>query len=158
MKELDKALASAVTGKLRDEALAEFNKQINAWGLVMPPVEALVSDFGLGEFRATGLIECWVANELEAGYCGKFLFVFDGQSCPIHHHLMKIETFFIVRGTVEMVCDGRQRRMQAGDVLRVDVGHKHTFTGVGPALLLEVSKPCLVTDSIFEDPRIQIGG
>ena len=157
MKELDKALASGVTGKLRDEALAEFNKQIDAWGLVMPPAEALVSDFGLGEFRATGLIECWVANELEAGYCGKFLFVFDGQTCPMHHHRTKVETFFIVKGRVRMTLTDGERVLEPGEVLPVPVRSDHAFTGEGPALLLEVSMPCKVTDNIFDDPRITKG-
>ena len=34
----------------------------------------------------------------------------------------------------------------------------HSFTGAGPALLLEVSKPCIIDDNYFEDTRILIGG
>ncbi len=60
----------------------------------MPPHEPLVSDFGLGDFYETGLIEYWVANEIQAGYCGKLLFVFGGQTCPMHWHKRKHETFF----------------------------------------------------------------
>jgi len=116
-----------------------------------------VLDFGLGEFEKTGLIEYWIANEVEAGYCGKYLFVFDGQTCPLHHHHDKLETFFIVRGSVLMDYSGSQRVMKAGDVLRMDTGQVHAFTGKGPALLLEVSKPCLVDDNYFADRRIPIG-
>jgi len=158
MKELDKAQEMGVKGPLRDEALDAFRRQIDAWGLVMPPARTLVSDFGLGDFYRAGLIECWIANEIEAGYCGKFLFLFDGQTCPRHSHRQKMETFFVVKGQVEMTCVGRTSRMSAGDVLRVDPGQRHRFTGLGPALLLEVSKPCRFEDNDFEDPRIPIGG
>ncbi len=33
-----------------------------------------------------------------------------------------------------------------GDVLPVAQGSPHGFTGIGPALLLEVSKPCRIAD------------
>ena len=36
-------------------------------------------------------------------------------------------------------------------------GKRHSFTGKGPALLLEVSTPCLVKDNVFENPNIPIG-
>ena len=71
----------------------------------MPPSQRLVLDFGLGDFKGTGLIECWLANEVAAGYCGKYLFVFDRQTCPAHLHRKKHETFFIAKGRVRMVID-----------------------------------------------------
>ena len=40
------------------------------------------------------LIENWVVNEEDEGYCGKFLFVFDGQMCPCHYHPFKHDTCF----------------------------------------------------------------
>jgi N-acetylneuraminate synthase len=123
----------------------------------MPAVEPLVLDFGLGDFDKVGLIEYWIANEEAAGYCGKFLFVLDGQTCPKHHHKAKLETFFIVKGQVEMEYDGRVRTMNPGDTLRVECGKPHRFTGRGPALLIEVSKPCIIDDNHFADPRIPIG-
>jgi mannose-6-phosphate isomerase-like protein (cupin superfamily) len=126
--------------------------------MTMPPAEMLVEDFGLGDFRRVGLIECWVANEMEAGYCGKFLFVFDGQECPLHHHRTKHETFYIVHGTVSMSFDGKTRVMRPGEVLPVPPGKQHSFRGVGPALLLEVSKTCEVDDNYFANPRIPYGG
>ena len=123
----------------------------------MPPHEPLVSDFGLADFFKTGLIECWIANEIEAGYCAKLLFVFDGQTCPMHWHKSKHETFFIVRGRVTMHFNGSARKMKPGDCLPVPPGKPHSFSGDGPALLLEVSKPCFVKDNVFENPSIPIG-
>ena len=158
MDELDKGLSISLNTEQAAPHLAACQQQMAAWEMVMPPVEPLVLDFGLGEFVKTGLIEYWIANEVDAGYCGKYLFVFDGQTCPLHHHHNKLETFFIVRGSVSMDYSGSKLVMKAGDVLRMDTGQAHAFTGMGPALLLEVSKPCLVDDNYFADRRIPIGG
>ncbi len=158
MDELDKGLNLCIGGALRQAALAACARQIKAWRLAMPTVEPLVLDFGLGEFYKTGLIEYWIANEIAAGYCGKFLFLFDGQTCPGHHHRTKLETFFIVKGRVRMAYDGRGRELREGDTLLVECGKPHEFSALGPALILEISKPCVVDDNYFADPRIPIGG
>lgn len=157
MDELDKGLKIAMTGAAREAALAAFRRQIDAWSVAMPPVEPLVLDFGLGDFADIGLIEYWIANEAAAGYCGKYLFVFDGQRCPRHGHRIKHETFFVVKGRVRMECGQRVVEMGAGDVLPVAPGALHSFTGLGPALLLELSTPCEIDDNVFENPRIPIG-
>lgn len=158
MKELDKGLSISVTGPLKTEALRRFSRQINDWDQALPDVEPLVLDFGLNDFYSTGLIEYWIANETEAGYCGKYLFVFDGQSCPIHRHREKVETFFIVKGRTRMTLDGASMEMNPGQSLRVETGQKHGFTGIGPCLLLELSCPCFIDDNYFENRCIPIGG
>ena len=158
MDELDAGLALSLQGALAEEALARFRRQVETWGLSMPPAKPLVLDFGLGDFRRTGLIECWIVNEVEAGYCGKFLHVEDGQTCPPHAHHLKVETFHVVKGRVRMRIDGHARTLEPGNTLTVPTGIVHSFTGIGPALLLEVSKPCRIEDNYFEDPRIPIGG
>ena len=158
MDELQKIMDIAVHGEERLRAIAEFKDHLARWGMTMPPAEILVQDFGLGDFKRQGLIECWVANEMDAGYCGKFLFLFEGQTCPLHHHRTKHETFYIVHGTVSMHFDGAVRVMKPGEVLPVPPGKPHSFSGVTPALLLEVSKTCIVDDNYFADSRIPIGG
>jgi len=158
MDELHKGLTFSLIQSESTVILAVCKEQIEAWGLVMPAVEPLVLDFGLGDFYRTGLIEYWIANENEAGYCGKFLFLFDSQTCPLHHHAEKLETFFIVKGCFQVTYAGRSFDMHPGDVLRVETGKPHAFTGKGPALLLEVSKPSIIDDNYFQDTRIPIGG
>jgi mannose-6-phosphate isomerase-like protein (cupin superfamily) len=143
-----------VWGEEREEALADFQAQIDAWALKMPDVEPLVTQFGLHDFRNTGLIEYWIVNDAEAGYCGKFLFVFDGQTCPAHRHERKHETFFVVRGKVVMVLNDEERAMVEGDTLVMPPGTRHSFTGDGDALLLEVSMPSTLDDNFFDDRRI----
>ncbi len=145
-------------GLERDEAIAAVRRQIDAWGLTMPPGAPLVMHFGLGRFAEIGETEFWIANEREAGYCGKFIFVFDGQTCPYHHHRMKHETFYIVNGRVSMKVGDDEREMSAGDVLAMPPGVGHSFTGIGPALLLEVSQPSVLQDNFFADRRIGDSG
>ena len=154
MDQLNEGLALSITGPVRDHALPRFTEQMQAWGVTLPEIEPLVLDFGLNDFAATGLIEYWIANEVEAGYCGKYLFVFDGQSCPIHRHQGKHETFFVVRGHVSMTFRNERRDLAEGDVLPVPPGTRHGFTGNGHALLLELSTPCLVADNTFEEPGV----
>ena len=154
MKELDKALDIALGGPEAEKALEAFRQRLTAWGLVMPPVEPLVLDFGLGDFTRFGHIECWIANEMEAGYCGKYIFVADGQTCPMHRHKQKHETFYIVKGQVRMVVDEKEQTMSEGDLLTMPPGKVHSFTGMGNALLLELSTPCLLSDNEFQDQKI----
>ena len=145
-------------GDERAVALKALEEQFAAWGLTMPPVTPLVNDFGLGRFYEIGLTEYWVANEIELGYCGKFLFVFDGQTCPFHKHEYKHETFFVTKGAVRMVLDDGERILKQGDLLVMPPGVGHSFTGVGPALLLEVSLPSVLRDNYFADKTIGDNG
>jgi len=117
-------------------------------------VEPLPLHFGLHDFYTIGETEFWIANEEAAGYCGKFLFVFDGQTCPYHRHQVKHETFFVVKGRVRMRIDDDVRELSEGDVLPMAPGTGHSFTGIGDALLLEASMPCMLQDNFFEDKRI----
>ena len=158
MDELEKAQAISLSGPQRSDALRRFREQIALWDVAMPKTEPVVFDFGLRQFESVGLIECWIANEIDAGYCGKYLFVADGQTCPTHHHQGKHETFFVVAGRVRVSYDGKDMELDKGDVLAVSPMTKHNFTGLGPALLLELSQPCIIDDNYFEDTSIPIGG
>lgn len=145
-------------GPDREKALTAIREQIAAWGLTMPPVNPLPLHFGLHNFKEIGETEWWVANDSEHGYCGKFLFVFDGQTCPYHYHRTKHETFFIVKGTLRMKVGEEERIMREGDLLAMRPGLGHSFTGVGPCLILEVSMPSILQDSFFADKRIGDNG
>ena len=145
-------------GEERERALARVRDQIAAWGLTMPDVTPLPLHFGLNRFAEIGETEFWIANEADKGYCGKFLFVFDGQTCPYHHHKMKHETFFVVKGTIRMNVGQEERVMREGDLLAMPPGTGHSFTGVGNALILEVSMPSVLKDNFFADKSIGESG
>ena len=47
-----------------------------------------------------------------------------------------------------------ERIMREGDLLGMPAGMKHSFTGMGPVLILEVSMPSILQDNFFTDTRI----
>lgn len=146
-------------GTVRVRALAQANRELKRWGLTMPVAKPIANHFGLQDFMRIGLIEYWIVNDRRNRYCGKFLFLFQNQRCPRHYHPVKDETFFIVRGKVEMEAGRRIFTMPAGDTYKMAPGVKHTFRAVGgPALILEVSLPSLKNDNIFDDRRIGKNG
>jgi len=145
-------------GTERERVLAAIADQMAEWGITMPDVRPLPLHFGLGRFAEIGETEFWIANEAESGYCGKFLFVFDGQTCPCHYHKVKHETFFVLKGSLRMRIGDVERLMHEGDVLPMPPGTRHAFTGIGPALVLEVSMPSLLQDNFFDDPAIGENG
>jgi N-acetylneuraminate synthase len=145
-------------GSERQTVLKEIQSQIAEWRLTMPSVTPLPLHFGLNHFREIGETEFWITNETSFGYCGKFLFVFDGQTCPYHHHRKKHETFFVVKGTLRVKIGTEDLLLPEGGSLAIPPGTGHSFTGVGPALLLEVSMPSMIGDNFFEDPLIGNGG
>jgi len=141
-------------GPGRATALEHMRQRLREWQIAAPPAEPLVLDFGLGDFQHTGLIELWICNEVQAGYCGKYMFLHADQQCPSHHHRVKHETFFIVRGHVRIVMDDREQVCGPGHTVAVPAGRVHSFAAEGDdALLLELSMPCDVADNRFEDPR-----
>lgn len=146
-------------GTEREQSLAEIAGHLRAWGVTMPPVEPLLLHFGLNRFREIGETEYWIANEAELGYCGKFLVVFEGQTCPYHYHRIKHETFYVLKGRIRMRVNDEEREMKEGDVLAMLPGASHSFTGLGgPALILEVSMPSILQDNFFADKAIGENG
>jgi len=158
MEELKKAQDLSVKDDVRKKSLREFYSYVNDWQIALPNVEPLVLDFGLGDFYTNGLIECWIVNEVEAGYCAKYLFVFDGQTCPKHTHQVKAESFFMIKGELLVRYGDKEIRLKPGDVFLVEPSRYHSMTGIGPALFLEVSKPCYIDDNYFANTNIPIGG
>ncbi|MCC6579860.1 MAG: D-lyxose/D-mannose family sugar isomerase [Phycisphaeraceae bacterium] len=140
----------------RQQALRSLREHAAAWGVALPEnVTPLVLDFGLGEFANTGLVECWICNEMQAGYCGKYMFVEQNQQCPMHRHQFKHETFLIVKGRAELTLSGKTSVLEPGQILSIPTGQWHRFAGSGgAALLLELSMPCDPRDNEFENPRI----
>jgi quercetin dioxygenase-like cupin family protein len=159
MERVDWTLDFEIKGEEREAALAKADQVLQGWGLTMPPGEPLTIHFGLHDFYSIGEVEYWIVNDTTNQYCGKFLFLFGGQRCPLHYHKIKDETFFIVRGTVAMEVDGEAMTLREGAVFKMAPGMKHTFAAQdGPALVLEVSLPSIPQDNFFDDTRIGNAG
>ena len=144
----------SLQGEEKGKALKKCHEVLASWGLKMPDVTPDPWHFGLNDFYKIGLTVFEVNNNVKEGYCGLFMFMFAGQTCPMHHHRVKHETFFIVKGRVEMELDGKKFIMEQGDTLVVNQNAKHIFTALDDSLILECSKPDIVDDSIFDDKRI----
>ena len=141
-------------GKEREDVLRRIHAVVASWGLKLPDTPPDPLHFGLNDFARIGETEFNINNNIEQGYCGKFMFLFSGQTCPMHHHRVKHETFFIVKGRIEMELAGKILALGLGDTCVVDQNVRHRFTALEDSLVLESSKPDLVEDSIFDDPRI----
>jgi D-lyxose ketol-isomerase len=142
-------------GAARDAVLTEAGRVLAGWGLTMPPGEPLVLHFGLSDFTRIGEVEYWIVNDRTNRYCGKFLFLFEGQRCPLHYHNIKDETFFVVKGRVALEANGTLHPLAEGATFKMAPGWKHTFAAEGgPALVLEVSLPSIEGDNFFDDTRI----
>jgi quercetin dioxygenase-like cupin family protein len=146
----------SLQGVEREQALQRIHQVVASWGLKLPDVPPDPLHFGYHDFYRIGETEFNINNNVEQGYCGKFMFLFAGQTCPLHFHRKKHETFFIVKGKVDMELAGKKYLLNQGDRLIVDQFAKHQFTALEDSLILESSKPDLVDDSIFEDQKINL--
>ncbi|MCM8804035.1 MAG: cupin domain-containing protein [Candidatus Omnitrophica bacterium] len=130
---------------------------IKRWVLKMPEIfEPIILDFGYNDFKNIGHIEFIIANQIEEGYCGKFIFMFTGQRCPKHFHKKKHETFFVLKGEILMEIDGKKVILKQGDILPVETGVSHTFRALKNSLIIEVSQPSIKNDNFFKDERIGV--
>ncbi|NQT58622.1 MAG: D-lyxose/D-mannose family sugar isomerase [Bacteroidetes bacterium] len=147
----------SIKGEKGREILEKIHLQMKEWKLTLPDIDPLILDFGLGDFADIGETEFWIANEVQGGYCGKFMFLFEGQTCPKHFHTQKLETFYIKKGCVKMEYEEEEIVMKQGDVLLINLEKYHRFTALETALILEVSSPCIGDDNFFENKRIPYG-
>jgi mannose-6-phosphate isomerase-like protein (cupin superfamily) len=150
---MDKGELELVGGE-KEKALEECRKSFDSWGLTLPDVYACPFHFGLKNFYEIGEIEFDINNNIEEGYCGKFIFIFEAQTCPMHYHRIKHETFYLVKGKVVMEAASDTIVMKQGDIKIMPQNTKHRFTGLENSLILECSKPDIMSDSIFDDKRI----
>jgi len=143
-----------LVGEEKEIAVNKCKKKVDSWGLTLPDVYACPFHFGLNDFYRIGEIEFDINNNIKEGYCGKLIFIFKDQTCPVHHHKIKHETFYLIKGKVKMEIEDGPIIMEQGDIFVMDQNVKHKFTGLEDSLILESSKPDIVEDSIFDDESI----
>jgi|GEM_PF-774521 quercetin dioxygenase-like cupin family protein len=94
--------------------------------------------------------EEWIVNNDK--YCGKRLIVKKGFRCSMHQHKIKDETFYVASGKVLMETEWNSvkssRVMTSGDVIHIEIGMWHRFTGLDEAsALIEFSTFHMDSDS-----------
>lgn len=120
---------------------------------VVIPIDSscLVSHhYGLEEFEKTGvtMIDC-----INREYCKKILIMLPGQSHPEHMHKKKEETFTILYGTLDLVCDGEKRHVVQGETVVVERGTIHSFSSETGCVFEEISTTHYADDSYYKDEQ-----
>jgi D-lyxose ketol-isomerase len=117
-----------------------------------PDDQIEIVDFGLGDYRKRGLGIVLKINEPE--YCSKWLTLLPGQTCIDHYHNYKKETFFCIKGDVEINIPGKQITLKAGEKYTLPPGTMHNFTSRKGAVVEEVSMHDENADSLFPDTNV----
>lgn len=152
-------------------------------GWALPPnAQFAATDFGLGDYRAAGLVEVLLANEPE--YCEKIMYAGENMSTPAHTHGKKKEDIICrsgeIRltlwnenprlepacGSVSVQINREMRTLQSGETFTLKPGERitltpgiwHEFAPSSPGTLIgEVSTWCdEATDNFFADPKVDI--
>ncbi len=80
--------------------------------------------------------EEWIVNR---DYCGKIMNLKKGFRCSIHYHKIKDETFLFLKGKVLLELENEKRIMKPGEVVLIEPGVKHRFTGLENSKIIEFS-------------------
>ena len=73
-------------------------------------------------------------------YCGKLLYIDKGAQCSLHMHPVKKETFYVLRGLVDISIDGKRYIVVSHDRPKTILpGTYHQFMGITDAVILEIS-------------------
>jgi sialic acid synthase SpsE/quercetin dioxygenase-like cupin family protein len=121
--------------------------------IVLPPrVEVEISThYGIERFDEWGAVLVKVLNR---AYSKMLIVMFPGQSYPRHFHRQKEESFHLLRGDLSVEVEGVRREMEAGDLLSVLPGVRHSFQTRGGAIIEEIATTYLNGDSVYEDETI----
>jgi sialic acid synthase SpsE/D-lyxose ketol-isomerase len=108
--------------------------------------------YGLSRFREFGAILITCINR---DYAKKIVVQLPRQKHPYHLHNKKEETFQLLWGDLELTINGTTNKMKPGDAILVRPGEWHKFQTLNGAVVEEISTTSLVSDSVYEDPKIK---
>ena len=89
--------------------------------------------------------EIWLANNEKHDYCGKILHVNAGHGSSMHYHMDKHETFYILKGQLELeLLDTRDGTrsiivLNEGDGYEIEQGQPHKLAAGIDTDIIEVS-------------------
>jgi sialic acid synthase SpsE/mannose-6-phosphate isomerase-like protein (cupin superfamily) len=107
--------------------------------------------YGIEHFRTVGTVLMTIINR---AYAKKILVQLPGQRHPAHYHRIKEESFHVLYGELDVVLDGRSRRLLPGDVLTVLPGVWHEFSSETGCVFEELSTTARSDDSFYRDAAI----
>jgi mannose-6-phosphate isomerase-like protein (cupin superfamily) len=89
--------------------------------------------------------ELWLANNHEHDYCGKILHIDAGHGSSMHFHMNKHETFYILKGQLELeLLDTRDGTksiviLDEGDGYEIEQGQPHKLVAGIDTDIVEIS-------------------
>lgn len=103
--------------------------------------------YGIENYEQTGvaIIDC-----INREYCKKILILLSGQQHPAHLHKKKEETFTVLYGSLDVVCDGVKKTVAQGESMTVERGVNHSFSSVNGCVFEEISTTHFIDDSYYE--------
>lgn len=131
------------------ETVKKVFSLIDKSGVVIPQGSRcdISHHYGLDNFEETGvaMIEC-----VNREYCKKVLIELAGQSHPAHYHVQKEETFMVLYGSLDVVCNGVKRHVIRGETVVVERGVNHSFSSEEGCVFEEISTTHFGNDSFYE--------
>ncbi|MEO5945410.1 MAG: D-lyxose/D-mannose family sugar isomerase [Chitinophagaceae bacterium] len=131
----------------------------NGWALPPDP-KWDVTDFGLGNYKKSGLLLINLCEELE--YCEKLMYATIGQETPLHYHKKKKEDIICRTGLLEIYLwkdnkigidetnsltvkiNGVERTIEAGEKVLLQAGERVTIVSGIWHKFLPASEECII--------------
>ncbi|MBF0299216.1 MAG: N-acetylneuraminate synthase family protein [Oligoflexia bacterium] len=146
IKDLRKQVSEIVTEVKKILHMAKINIQDRA------DVD-ISHHYGIEHFHECGAT---IINCINREYCKKIIVLLPGQSHPVHYHLKKEETFHILYGPVTVKIADKEKTYNAGDLLVVERGVKHSFSSEKGGVFEEISTTHVEGDSYYDDAKINL--
>lgn len=136
-----------------NKIVTQLRKTLKKNRIALPPyVEIEISHhYGLERFFEYGAVLIKVIN---LSYAKVLLVLFPGQAHPRHFHIKKNETYHLLYGDLTVEVEGKERKLNEGDVLTITSGSKHCFRSSKGAIFEEISTTNVQGDSIYDDSAI----
>jgi sialic acid synthase SpsE/quercetin dioxygenase-like cupin family protein len=109
--------------------------------------------YGLQRFEEIGAA---IINCVNREYCKKLIVMLPGQRHPVHFHRKKEETFHVLHGDVTIELNGVEKDCEAGDMVIVERGVRHSFRSKNGTVLEEISTTHYRDDSFYDDSGIML--
>ena len=137
---------SAVNQVVKD-ANAMFKK--NGWHLPPEP-KWDVTDFGLGDFNAYGLVLVNLAEEAE--YCEKIMYAKKGMTTPCHAHKLKKEDIIVRNGKLAIqIWKGKPGENKNGEPFNIKINGLFSEVYSGDILKLSSGERVTLVPGIYHE-------
>jgi len=109
------------------------------------------SHYGLEKFEEVG---CLIINKINREYCKKIIVQLPNQKHPVHHHIIKEETFELLYGDCELNLNDKGIELEVGKPILISRGVNHSFSSKGGSVIEEISTTHHLNDSKYKDVEI----